>query len=135
VTDDRVDRVAMAGPGDGVLYRLPGRDWRLVLGPQTGSAERMTMSIASFPPGSAPPPHTHAAEEEVVYVISGRGSLHAPGGPYPLEPGVCFSVPPGVEHGAVCTGDEPLDLLCVFSPPVTPGSYDPLQGPASDARP
>ncbi len=116
--------VSKSSRDEGLLYRLPGRNWQLMLGPELQSAERMTMSVASFPPGSAPPGHVHPAEEEVVYVLAGRGRLLAPDQSVYLEPGVCFRVPPGVVHGAVNDGDEPLELLCVFSPPVTPGGYE-----------
>ena len=108
----------------GFLYRLPGREWQLLLGPQTGESHRMTMSIATFPPGSAPPLHVHADEEEMVYVLTGRGRLVNELDDVQLEPGVAFRVPVGVRHGAVNDGDEPLRLLCVFDPPVVPGSYE-----------
>ncbi len=106
-------------------YELPGRDWTLLLGPQNSPSRRMTVSIASFPPGSGPPMHVHRLEDEVVYVISGRGRLEAEAGGGRLEPGASFHVPAGLYHGAVNDGDEPLVLLCTFSPPVVPGTYDP----------
>ena len=106
------------------LYQLPGRDWQLLLGPQTGESERMTMSIATFPPGSAPPLHVHPAEEEQVYVISGTGRLMTNDEDIDLRPGVAFRVPVGYWHGAANDGDEDLVLLCMFNPPVVPGSYD-----------
>jgi quercetin dioxygenase-like cupin family protein len=106
------------------LYRLPGREWQLLLGPQTGESQRMTMSIATFPAGSAPPLHVHPDEEEMVYVLAGTGRLVNEGEDVRLEPGVAFRVPVGARHGAVNDGDAPLRLLCVFDPPVMPGSYE-----------
>jgi quercetin dioxygenase-like cupin family protein len=106
------------------LHRLPGRDWQLLLGPQTGESTRMTMSIATFPPGPAPDLHVHPREEEMVFVLSGRGRLLNEGEDIILEPGVAFRVASGVRHGALNDGTEPLRLLCVFEPPVIPGSYE-----------
>jgi 2-hydroxy-3-oxopropionate reductase len=108
------------------LYHLPGREWALLLGPQNSPSRRMTMSLATFPPGSAPGLHVHRLEDEVVHVLAGRGRLEAERGGGPIEPGAAFHVPAGLWHGAVNDGSEPLVLLCVFSPPVTPGAYDPL---------
>ena len=106
-------------------YRLPGRDWTLLLVSQNSPSRRMTLSLAAFPAGSVRGPHVHEVEDELVYVISGRGRLEADGGGGQLEPGVSFHVPAGLSHGAVNDGDEPLVLLCTFTLPVTPGSYDP----------
>jgi quercetin dioxygenase-like cupin family protein len=128
-----VDRTASGTIADRVVtsrydlahrYDLPGRSWQLLLGPQTGESERMTMSIATFPPGSAPPLHVHPHEEEQVYVLSGRGRLLTEHEPIDLSPGVAFRVPVGYWHGAANDGGEPLVLLCMFDPPVTPGSYE-----------
>lgn len=105
-------------------WKLPGRDWRLLFGPQNSATERLTMSLATFPPGSAPPGHVHPTEEEMVYVVAGRGRLLAGDATHALEPGTALRIPPGIEHGAVNDGDEPLELLCVFTPPVTPGGYE-----------
>jgi quercetin dioxygenase-like cupin family protein len=117
-------RIAVSREDPAYRFQLPGREWRLLLGPQTGESERMTMSIAGFPPGSAPPMHVHPVEEEMVYVLAGRGRLLTDGGAVDLAPGVAVRVPPGLPHGAVNDGSEHLELLCMFSPPVVPGSYE-----------
>jgi quercetin dioxygenase-like cupin family protein len=116
--------VAIARYDEGHLYHLEGRDWQLLFGPQTGDSDRMTMSIATLPPGSAPPLHVHTLEEEQVYVLSGQGRFLTDEEEIPLETGVAIRVPVGVRHGSVNDGDEPLRLLCMFNPPVIPGSYE-----------
>ena len=78
------------------LYHLDGRDWQLLLGPQTGKSEQMTMSIATLPPGSEPPLHVHPMEEEQVYVLTGQGSFLTRTDSIPLQPGVAIRVPVGV---------------------------------------
>lgn len=111
-------------------WQLPGREWRLLLGPQNCATRQLTMSVASFPPASAPPAHVHATQEEMVYVLAGRGRLLAGDTVVDLRPGTALRIPAGIEHGAVNDGDEPLELLCVFTPPVIPGSYEPKDGTA-----
>lgn len=84
----------------------------------------MIFGIVTFPVGSNPGTHVHAGEEEIIYIISGKGETKVGGKAYPLEPGVGIFVEPGVEHGVKTLGNEPLVLVSVFSPPVKPGSYD-----------
>ncbi len=77
-----------------------------------------------FPAGSAPEGHVHEAEEETIYIVSGRGELRTPEGTATLEPGVSVFIPMGLEHATASFGPEPLELVSIFSPPVVPGSYE-----------
>ena len=118
----RVDR-------DGApLYSLPGRDWRLYVGPENCGAQNLTVGVATFPEGSAPAGHVHEREEEVVYILAGRGLLVTPDESVHLEPGISVYVPAGLHHATVSSGPGPLELLSIFSPPVVPGSYEARSG-------
>jgi mannose-6-phosphate isomerase-like protein (cupin superfamily) len=66
----------------------------------------------------------HPAEEETIYVVSGRGRLVSPEATANLEPGVSVFIPVGTFHATESDGPEPLELVCLFSPPVVPGSYE-----------
>lgn len=103
---------------------LPGRNWKKLIEPDTSECRNMIFGVVTFPPGSDPGTHSHAAEEEIIYVISGRGETRVGEQTYPLEPGVAVFTEPGVAHGVKTLGDDPLVLISVFSPPVRPGSYD-----------
>jgi quercetin dioxygenase-like cupin family protein len=111
------------------VLKLPGREWALLLGPENGHVRNITLGYSTFPPGSAPAGHRHAQEEELVYVISGRGLLTSVDSVVNLEPGVAVYIPPGVEHATASSADEALELITVFSPPVVPGSYEPPSAP------
>lgn len=104
--------------------QLPGRLWKKLVGPEDGQCRNMILGVVSFPKGSDPGSHRHDHEEEIIYVISGRGETRVGDQVYPLEPGVAVFTEPGVEHGVKTIGEEPLVLISVFSPPVRPGSYD-----------
>ena len=104
--------------------QLPGRLWKKLITPEASGCRNMIFGLVSFPPGSDPGTHRHAAEEEIIYVISGRGQTKVGDKTYALEPGVAVFTEPGVEHGVKALGEEPLVLISVFSPPVRPGSYD-----------
>lgn len=109
---------------DVVGTQLPGRLWKIMIGPENGGCKNMTFGVVSFPPGSNPGTHVHPGEEEIIYVISGRGETKVGEKIYPLEPGVTVFTEPGGEHGVKTIGNEALVLISVFSPPVRPGSYD-----------
>lgn len=103
---------------------LPGRNWKKLIDPETSGCNNMIFGVVSFPPGSDPGTHVHANEEEIIYVISGKGETRVGDKAYPLEPGVAVFTEPGIAHGVKTLGNEPLVLVSVFSPPVRPGSYD-----------
>jgi len=105
-------------------FNLPGRDWYLYIGPETSPAENMTVGYATFPAGSAPPGHVHPTQEEIIYIISGRGELVTPEGTATLEPGTVVYIPVGLHHATVSNGPGPLEMVTSFSPPVVPGSYE-----------
>jgi quercetin dioxygenase-like cupin family protein len=103
---------------------LPGRTWALLLGPDAGGVKNASMGYAIFPPGSAPQGHTHPAEEEIIYIVRGRGRLIAADCIVELAPGVAVYIPIGVEHSTEADAHEGLEMVTVFAPPVVPGSYE-----------
>lgn len=114
-----------AVPRDEALtFHLPGRDWYHHIGPETVGARHITVGWATFPEGSAPPGHVHPTQEEVVFIVSGRGQLVSPDNTVDLEPGVAVYIPIGTHHATVSLGPGPLEMVCSFSPPVAPGSYE-----------
>jgi len=107
------------------VYRLPGRDWYYLLGPQNSAARNLAFGLAEFPAGTLAAAHVHAAEEEIIYILSGAGEILAAEQEIRLEPGVAVFIPPGQMHQIRAGEEEPLKLVTLFSPPVTPGAYDP----------
>ena len=103
---------------------LPGRDWFTYIGPENTGTERVSVGVSVFPPDSRPPGHVHDTQEETVYVVSGRGRLVTPEATADLEPGVAVFIPTGTFHATESDGPDPLELVCLFSPPVVPGSYE-----------
>lgn len=110
------------------VYHLPGRDWYYLLGPQNSHARNLAFGLAEFPGGTSAAPHSHKVEEEIIYILSGRGAILAGGREICLEPGVAVFIPPGLEHQIRADGEESIKLVTLFSPPVTPGAYDPKKG-------
>jgi quercetin dioxygenase-like cupin family protein len=107
------------------VYHLPGRDWYYLLGPQNSTARNLAFGLAEFLAGTVAAAHVHAAEEEIIYILSGAGAILAGEQEIRLEPGVAVFIPPGQMHQIRADEPEPLKLVTLFSPPVTPGAYDP----------
>ena len=107
------------------VYHLPGRDWYYLLGPLNSAARNLVFGLAEFPAGTLAAAHTHATEEEIIYILSGAGAILSGEQEIRLEPGVAVFIPPALPHQIRADGPEPLKLVTLFSPPVTPGVYDP----------
>ena len=106
------------------IVPLPGRDWHSYFGPHnSGAAERLHGRLR-LPAGSRPPATSTPAEEETIYCAAGRGRIVTPDGIAEVEPGVIVHVSPGTHHATESDGPEPLELVCLFSPPVVSGSYE-----------
>jgi len=103
---------------------LPGRVWHSYFGPRDGVSNLVSLGVSVYPPGSRPEGHVHAAEEETIYCAAGRGRIVTSDGVAEVEPGVVVHVSPGTFHATEADGLEPLELLCLFSPPVVSGSYE-----------
>jgi quercetin dioxygenase-like cupin family protein len=99
----------------------PGRVVRPFVGADVG-ANLLSAGVVTFPANQDSLPHTHAVEEEVLYVVSGRGAILCDGEAHPLEPGSYIFLPPGVEH-FIRTEDEPIKFFYAFSPPVVIGTW------------
>jgi quercetin dioxygenase-like cupin family protein len=110
---------------DCTVYHLPGRDWFYLLGPQNSQAKNLVFGLAEFPASTLAAAHAHETQEEIIYILSGAGAIIAEGKETRLEPGVAVFIPPGLSHQIRVDEGEPLKLVTLFSPPVTPGAYDP----------
>ena len=110
---------------------LPGRNWHQYIGPWNAPTEHLSMGVSVYEPGARPEGHVHPAEEETVYCVAGRGRLVCSEGKSELAPGVAVFIPAGTFHATEADGPEPLELLCVFTPPVVPGSYEPNRDKAA----
>ena len=90
----------------------------------------VTQFIGFVPPGRAPD-HFHRYDE-VLYILTGRGTLHIDGEEAPLSPGACVFLPATLVHSLENTGDHELELLGVFRPSGSPAeAYYPDGSPAA----
>jgi len=63
-------------------------------------------------------PHTHDGQTETFYILSGEALCTLGEGKVPVTSGACTVAPAGVVHGLKNTGDAPVELLALFTPPL-----------------
>ncbi|GHD41769.1 cupin domain-containing protein [Mycetocola manganoxydans] len=88
-------------------------DFRRVL--WTGVHSQLVMM--TIPPGGEIGDETHEHTDQLLSFISGTGEGTVGGEKHRLDPGDVCAVPAGTRHNFVNTGDEPLVLYTVYSPP------------------
>jgi uncharacterized cupin superfamily protein len=84
------------------------------------------VEITRIPPGKSPYPyHSHSAQWEFYYVISGRGTARHKGGTTPIETGDSFIFQPDEPHAFSNDGAEDLLLFVVADNPIGESAYYP----------
>lgn len=119
--------VRLLKQADAKILNLPGRRSCEAVSGALGS--RMSFRIVEISPAQSDQtprgPHLHRDFEECIYVLSGRGTMHADSGTYPAGPGDILLIPPGEKHMTVNAGRDPLVLLCFFpTPDVSAGTTE-----------
>jgi quercetin dioxygenase-like cupin family protein len=106
-------------PGEGDTLRNPlgGPLTFRARGDDTGGAMTVFESIAG--PGEGPPLHTHAEEDEVLYVLEGTLRAKLDGELRDAPAGSFVFIPKRLPHTWQNVGDGPARLLVVFTPAAT----------------
>lgn len=101
---------------------LPGGSWSRVLltGERVGAGT--ALGFSSFAPGTVTAALSHS-EDELAYVLTGRGELWLEDEVVPYAADSALFIPAGVWHVVANTGDEPVSMVFCF-----PGSdYPPTE--------
>ncbi len=112
----KVGSVSVVYPEDVETLRFDwGRIWMLSDPRTTGSKHTSFGLVEAAGKGHAF--HSHACEEEIIYILSGEGELHIEGQPpLKLSPGATIFLPAGVMHATSNIGKAPLRALIAYSP-------------------
>ncbi len=78
---------------------------------------RSQLVVMALLPGEEIGTEVHGAVDQLLYVVKGRGIAVLGDVKETLAKGAMFCVPAGTTHNVVNTGDEPLKLFTVYSPP------------------
>ena len=79
------------------------------------TGENVSLSLLYAEPGKSFEIHEHA-EEELAYILQGRGIMTVEGKSYPVEAPCVMQIPPHLNHGLEVTGNETLMKLNAHSP-------------------
>jgi len=63
-------------------------------------------------------PHAHDQQTETFYILTGEALCTMNGKETLLTAGCCVVAPPGVSHCLKNVGDEPVELMALFTPPL-----------------
>jgi len=86
---------------------------------ESGNGCQMGCFEMRVPPGSnVPPPHSHTANEEIVYVLEGTLRYTVGSEARDLQPGDSMATPRGVVHGFSNPGDVAVRALVINSPDI-----------------
>ena len=132
-------------PGEGRRLWIVGDTltWKAT-SEQTGGS--IAAVVVECPPGSGPPPHTHANEDESWYVLDGEFDILQGDRTFHAKSGAFAFVPRGTLHNFQNVGDGPGRVLVMFTPggmegfffdagtPVVEGETAPPLGPAEIER-
>lgn len=73
--------------------------------------------VMTIPPGDEIGDEVHDHTDQILTFISGTGEADLQGHTHPIEAGDQCAVPAGAQHNFRNTGDEPLVLYTMYSPP------------------
>lgn len=77
------------------------------------------VNVVRVPVGAEVGRHLHPTQIETVYVLAGQSVLTLGETEHSLPAGSIAAIPIGVEHSLRNAGDEPVELLAFFTPPLT----------------
>jgi len=83
------------------------------------ASEKLSVGLSIWPRETTDRQRPHS-EDEVYYVISGRGTIRVADEDRPVKPGSLVFVAAGVEH-RFHSIEEDLRVLVFWAPPHTPG--------------
>ena len=99
---------------------LPRESWsKKLLTGQTVGAKKCMLGVSRFTPGTVTAFLTHE-EEELAYVLKGRGKIRLKDGEVDYEAGDGIYIPAGIPHCVVNDGDEDVEMVFAFSWPDYP---------------
>ena len=94
-------------PRKGLVY------WKTLISKGVTNSEKLTLGVASLPPGGALHEHRHT-QEEVYLVLEGGGLVRVGGEEMAVEAGSAVFIPGDALHSCENTGTSELRVAYVF---------------------
>ena len=77
------------------------------------------VNLVNVPPGGVIGRHLHLKEIETVYVLAGQSELTLGDTGHVFVAGQIVAIPASLEHSLRNTGQDTVNLLCIFTPPLS----------------
>lgn len=101
------------------VRRDPPRTSKALLTEHTVGVRSMAMGVNYAEVGSRIPDHFHENNDEVMFLVQGRGKLVINNkDEYIMEPNTAFFAQAGNTHRVENIGDIPTKIIWVYSPPL-----------------
>ena len=118
--DVTTGRSFVVGPEGGESFWQPvpanGFIRNLVSSKALGTPGRFSIGTQTVGPQAFIREHTHDDNEEIIFVVAGRGIARIEGVDHPIETGSCVYVAVKEKHHFLNPNDEPMTFLWVFLP-------------------
>jgi oxalate decarboxylase/phosphoglucose isomerase-like protein (cupin superfamily) len=85
--------------------------------PAVTDATGFSFGVVDLAPGKGHARHNHPGSEEIIYVVAGEGEQMVDDQPpVKVGPGSSIYIPADVYHSTLNTGNQPMQLIVVYSP-------------------
>lgn len=96
-------------------------DWGLtktLIGPENAESKKLKVNITEYLPGRVHKLHSHPHQEEVIYVLSGKGITETEEDRKEIKPGCVVFIPAGLKHATWnLSNSESLKAIIIKAPP------------------
>jgi mannose-6-phosphate isomerase-like protein (cupin superfamily) len=101
---------------EGRRYPAGRRTQNLVGGPSAIQIEQFCMGYVTLDPGGGQVPWHNQEQEEVYFIIQGKGEMCLGAERQDVRAGQCIFIPSGVFHQLTNTGSKPMVMLYCYGP-------------------
>lgn len=104
--------------GEETVKQRIAADWgnlTWLAGAGLGNAKGLTLGRVVIKAGESNPRHCHRNCEEVLYLLAGRLEHTVGANSVTLNSGDTLTIPAGLFHNAVSTGEEDADMIVAYS--------------------
>lgn len=83
--------------------------------PEDVDKGKLMLGHITFLPNMEQKKHLHTGDEQILYILSGKGLQWVDGEEFSLSYGKVFHIPPYAEHAVKNLGNEPLEMIIVYN--------------------
>lgn len=139
VTTETLGDARVLGPTDGKSFWQPvpanGFIRNLFSDQSVASVSKFSLGTQTVAPKSFIREHTHDRNEEIIFVIEGKGFARLDGVDHPIEKGSCVFIGHNRKHHFLNPNDEPLTFLWLFLPGGLDGFFEEIGRPRTPGEP